>query len=82
MGDPITLAHKHSIRHLAEIKASERCGCFYCCSVFDVAEIKDWCDDGETALCPVCRIDAVIGEASGFPVTSLRFLQEMKSYWF
>ena len=78
-------AHAHSIRNREEVLASERCGCFYCCSRFAPAEIQEWVDErkgGEqTALCPKCGIDSVIGSASGYP-TSRVFLERMKAYWF
>lgn len=45
------LAHKHSIRHRAELEASEICGCFYCLSTYPPTEIAEWIDDGQTALC-------------------------------
>jgi hypothetical protein len=34
-----------------------------------------------TADCPRCGIDAVIGSASGFPITS-EFLSSMNGRWF
>ena len=45
----------------------------------------DWVDvvDGVavTALCPMCHIDAVIGDASGFPI-EVSFLTAMHRRWF
>ena len=60
---------------------SEICGCFYCMAAFPPSEIADWIDEGKTALCPKCGIDAVIGSASGFPVER-GFLRRMRRYWF
>ena len=59
------------------------CGCFYCYKVFDPNEIKDWIKDrnGDTAICPYCGIDSIIGESSGFPITE-EFLKKMHNYWF
>lgn len=86
-------AHKCSIRHRAEILASQLCGCFHCLNRYTPAEITGWTDwpettplkrqdhQGDTALCPRCGIDAVIGDASGFPV-ELPFLTAMHSRWF
>jgi hypothetical protein len=79
-------AHKHSHNHRAEIEASELCGCFYCCSTFKPSAIDIWIDEndagiGQTAMCPRCPIDSVIGSASGFPI-EVEFLKEMKRYWF
>lgn len=76
-------AHKFSANHREMLEKDKKCGCFFCLQIYDPAEIKNWihCDRGDTALCPYCGIDAVIGESSGYTITE-EFLQEMKSYWF
>ncbi len=77
-------AHRHSSGHRDEVAASERCGCFYCLSIFAPAEIEAWVDEprgGLTAVCPRCGTDACIGDASGYPITTA-FLGRMKDYWF
>jgi hypothetical protein len=79
--DRLETAHHHSSGHRDELMRSTLCGCFYCGETFEVSQIQQWIDDGHTALCPHCEVDAVIGSASGFPVTD-SFLQEMHNYWF
>ena len=79
-------AHNHSIRHRLEIEQSEICGCFYCCEIFPASIIEEWIVDGEseaeqTALCPHCSIDAVIGSASGYPINP-ELLKLMNQEWF
>ena len=79
-------AHARSIFHRAEIEASAHCGCFYCRRIFSATEIADWTDekepkDQQTALCPYCGIDSVIGDASGFEITDA-FLKAMNAAWF
>jgi hypothetical protein len=79
-------AHKHCGWNRQELFASDRCGCFCCCAVFKATEITEWIDEddegiGQTAMCPRCGIDSVIGSASGFPITA-RFLAKMESHWF
>ena len=76
-------AHKHSIRHKSKIISDDKCGCFCCISIYTPSEIVEWIDDGEdsTALCPICGIDSVIGESSGYPI-ELEFLTRMKKHWF
>ena len=79
-------AHTHSADHRAEIEASDICGCFYCRITFKPRDITVWIDSnnrgiGQTALCPGCGIDSVIGSRSGFPITA-EFLGEMRRYWF
>ena len=73
--------HKCSIHHRLQIEASKLCGCFSCLSTFPPGKIEEWTDAVDTALCPMCGIDAVIGDASGFPITK-EFLSEMCQAWF
>ena len=74
-------AHGCSKDHRAQIDASSLCGCFCCLSTFPPAKIETWIYDETRALCPFCEIDAVIGDASGFPVNK-EFLSEMCREWF
>jgi hypothetical protein len=74
-------AHGHCLRNRPEIEASTLCGCFYCLATFPPLRIFQWIDDGQTALCPYCPVDSVIGSASGFPITK-EFLQQMHDHWF
>jgi hypothetical protein len=83
---PLRAAHNKSIRHRAEIESSKECGCFYCKKIFGPDQIVDWTDmynphAQQTALCPVCGIDSVIGSASGLEI-SAGFLAEMHAAWF
>jgi hypothetical protein len=73
-------AHKHSDHHRAEVERSATCGCFCCGETFTPSEIERWCDGGQTAICPRCGVDAVLGSESGF--VSEGFLTKMRSYWF
>jgi hypothetical protein len=81
----IIAAHGHSSRHRGEILTSEVCGCFYCLAIFSPSEIKEWVDTkdgiGQTALCPKCDIDSVIGSNSGYPIEP-EFLDRMQKHWF
>lgn len=83
--EDVQQAHKHSSGHKIEILKSTNCGCFYCCTIFTPDRIMDWVNDPEgeslTALCPVCGIDSVIGDSSGFEISET-FLAKMKLYWF
>lgn len=82
----VKAAHRRSINHRREILSSKQCGYFYCGHIFKPAEIDIWTDKnansvGQTALCPKCSIDSVIGDKSGFPVNE-EFLRAMNNYWF
>ena len=74
-------AHKFSKAHRDSLCLDKRCGCFYCLKIFSSQEITEWWDDETTAVCPYCGIDSVIGESSGYPVTT-DFLTKMQAYWF
>lgn len=74
-------AHRFSSQHRKELEKDKICGCFYCEKVFQPTEITDWIDHGNTALCPYCGIDAIIGESSGYPITE-QFLKGMHMEWF
>lgn len=76
----ITEAHETSWDNLDRLKAAKKCGCFYCCRIFDAKQIKDYCSD-TTALCPYCGIDSVLGDNEGFPITPA-FLRVMNEEWF
>jgi hypothetical protein len=84
--ETVQSAHRHSIHHRATVMASESCGCFYCCSIFPPDRIVAWTDascdgEGQTALCPECGIDSVVGDGAGFSITA-KLLTDMKAYWF
>lgn len=74
-------AHKHSSHNKEEMQKSYACGCFYCLRQFSPLSITEWADDGETALCPHCNTDSVIGSASCYLSGNL-FLMKMQRHWF
>ena len=78
-------AHEHSSFHRVEILRSDLCGCFHCLAIFSPRGIEEWTDFrsgiGQTAICPKCDIDSVIGSLSGYPITH-GFLDQMRQYWF
>ena len=79
--DDHLVAHDHCSNHRAELQKSESCGCFYCLAIFPTSRINQWIDQEQTALCPECEIDSVIGSASGYPITK-EFLERMHAHWF
>jgi hypothetical protein len=74
-------AHKHSSRHRVEIEASAQCACFFCFRTFASKDIKVWIDAEQTALCPRCGIDSVLGSASHQRLDDA-FLRRMHTYFF
>ena len=81
--DDIVGAHKYSANHKTKLLKDKKCGCFHCMKIFSPSEITDWIEDDtdQTAICPHCGIDAVIGENSGLPITK-EFLEKMYEHWF
>ncbi len=80
-------AHDCASKHRTELEKDNICGCFYCTEIYSPKEIKKWvsgdadCTKTDTALCPKCGVDAVIGESSGYPITK-EFLIDMHKRWF
>lgn len=86
-------AQRHSINNRATVEASAVCGCFYCMHSFPPTDIVAWSgldpskfDDpnapnANTALCPRCGSESVIGDATGYPISG-QFLGRMHEAWF
>lgn len=78
-------AHESSIGNRAAIEKSRECGCFFCEEIFPAANVKEWAEERDglpsTALCPNCRIDTVLPDATGIVLTE-DLLRQMKDYWF
>ncbi|OGB06576.1 MAG: hypothetical protein A3E25_20355 [Burkholderiales bacterium RIFCSPHIGHO2_12_FULL_69_20] len=86
-------AHRHTTNNRAEVEASALCGCCYCMQTFPPSEIvaftgldMDNLDDpdaadAETALCPRCGSESVIGDRSGYKINA-QFLGNMNEAWF
>ena len=61
--------YTHSIRNEEPTRKSNLCGCFHCISIFPATDIKlsemvVEKDGFKTAICPICGIDSVLGDAS------------------
>src|SRR5947208_2853121 len=75
-------AHRHSIRHREEIRSSDQCGCFSCCTVFTPFEIKEWTGYEHQSIPGTrCGIDGVLGSEYGSPLTR-PFLRQLELHWF
>lgn len=76
-------AHKASFKNEESILRSKVCGCFSCRTTFPPSEVAliPEMDGKRTAWCPNCNTDAVLGDASGYPITP-EFLKEMYDEWF
>ena len=74
-------AHKHTMDNRHEIERSMECACFDCGEIYNASEVTELTDNGNTALCPHCGMDCVLGDASGIALTS-EFLNAMYRRWF
>jgi hypothetical protein len=75
-----------SARHREHILRSDVLGCFFCVRCFDVHAIETWWDRdahgvGQTATCPHCGLDTVIGNAMGIEITD-ELLSALQDYLF
>ena len=67
-------AVKHSIRNKELVSQVSICSCYNCVRTFSPSEIMDWTDQGRTAICPLCGLDAVLpGQVDN--------LQQIHDYW-
>lgn len=81
-GPLIITTHAYCGNNRADLLAVKVAACFHCCTRFPRTRVMEWCDGGETALCPRCGIDAVLPDpCHGLDVTA-ELLHEMNKYWF
>lgn len=52
--------HKLSFKGRELMKAAKVGSCFDCFSYVLFHDVKQWADKGQTAICPICKIDSVI----------------------
>lgn len=78
--DVLIQAHKHSMHNRPFLTGQARCGCFHCLEFYSVNEIMDWTDDGQTAICPRCGVDAVLSTCTDSLTAD--FLARMHVRWF
>ena len=91
--NPLLLAHTHTTNNRSELEASRLCGCCSCLAIFPTEEIVAWSGlditnfdnpdtaSAETALCPHCGSEALIGDRAGFAINP-DFLNRMNQAWF
>src|SRR4051794_313901 len=77
----LVAAHKHSTRHRVEVESSQSCACFFCFRKFPTSTIKAWIDTDQTALCPSCGVDSVIGSAASVRLDDA-FLRKLHQHFF
>jgi len=58
-----------AIRNKNSLAMTNKAGCYYCNAIFKPEDIKEYTDQGETALCPLCEVDAVLPEIGTIKIT-------------
>lgn len=75
-------AAKFAMHNRKEIMAAAKCGCYHCTAIFTPAEIKEWTDDDDTAVCPSCHVDAILPDNIFPEQINAEMLNKLKAYWF
>ncbi len=85
MEDELDQAQFASFYNRSSIQGSQMAGCFHCQTIFAAYEVSDWLDEQyeqqASAVCPRCKVSAVIGDASGYPIEE-EFLTRMQQRWY
>jgi hypothetical protein len=74
-------AARRASLHRAELEAAGTCACYFCFKKFATGTIKTWVDGNQTALCPHCGLDAVLGGGDGLRIDD-RFLRRLHQHYF
>jgi hypothetical protein len=86
-------AYRSVSNNWVHIQSSTVCGCCNCLQIFAPDDVVAWTGldmhnlddpraiDNQTALCPRCGSEAVIGDRSGFQINN-QFLSRMNEAWF
>lgn len=75
-------AHLYSSHHREELEHASQCGCYCCRRLLVPAEIVDWTDDGQTAVCPYCGTDAIVPRITGIISLSPQLLEKLNEKYF
>ena len=79
--EEMKVIHSNTFRNREEIEESDICVCLSCCEIFYASEVEAYIDEGETALCPICGIDAVIGDCTGISMDSATLNELHKEFF-
>lgn len=81
--DDYSAIHRYCTNNREALSKVKKCGCFYCCTIFNPAEIEEWVEQDNSAVCPHCGVDSVIPESdTGEYELTEDLLKEMYKVWF
>lgn len=72
---------KLALKNRQAINQSKNAGCFHCLKLFPIEEIKLYTDNDQTAICPYCNTDCVIGDYCGWQITN-ESLKIANKFWY
>ncbi len=72
---------KFAMHNKEQLIGAENCGCYHCMTLFQPKEIKEWTDNGTTAICPNCNVDAVLADGPDLQMDK-DVLMKINKYWF
>lgn len=73
--------HTYSSHNRKWVDTSMVCHCFSCKRQVPREDVVRFIDDGQTALCPICGVDALLPDGIDEPLDEV-ILSEMHEYWF
>lgn len=79
MSTLIEKSRKLSFKNKDKIANSSQVSCYYCCRTYSADDIKEWVDDGLTAICPYCSVDSVIPDDVGLTAEEK---EKLHKHWF
>lgn len=63
------------------IEQSKNAGCFKCMQIFPSTDVKEYTDNDQTVLCPLCGVDSVVGDMCGFNLSE-HVLRNANIFWY
>lgn len=79
--DRVRDIHMNTSRNRDDIARSKLCFCLDCRAVSKNEEVVHFIDNGETATCPFCGMDALLGDASGVRFSAQALLDTHMNYF-
>jgi hypothetical protein len=70
-------APKLAWKNKNKVQASQTVECYLCLNIYPSKDIKDWTDNGTTAICPHCQCDTVLAEG-----LNQEQLKQIRDFWF
>lgn len=70
-----------AMKNKSIINLSNQVGCFHCEKIVDKTKIENYTDSGQTAICPLCNVDSLIGDACGFEINE-QILSQANKFWY